>query len=58
MNEWNIDEIADLIERMRSVAEEMKSKAAGIEAVQRNLTRILANIRMLELNISDVKELL
>jgi hypothetical protein len=58
MKEWKIDEVADLIERMRSIAEEMKNKAAGLETVQRNLVRILANIRMLELNISDVKELL
>ena len=57
MDEWDIEEMYGLIQRMRQLADELKEKAGGIQAVERNLDHILANIKMLELNISDVKEL-
>lgn len=57
MGEWNIKEMADQIQKMRQLAEELKEKSGGIQAVERNLDRILANIKMLELNISDVREM-
>ena len=57
MDESKIEEIHALIQRMRRLAEELKGKAGGIQAVDRNLDRILASIKMLELNISDVQEL-
>jgi len=53
----NVAEMDELIQRMRQCAEELKEKDNGIQAVERNVDRILANIKMLELNISDVKEL-
>ncbi|MBE9571584.1 MAG: hypothetical protein IMF11_13230 [Proteobacteria bacterium] len=58
MNDWKIDEMCELIKQMRHVVEELKEKSGPIQAVERNLDRILANIKMLELNVSDVKELL
>ncbi|MBW1675227.1 MAG: hypothetical protein JRJ79_01175 [Deltaproteobacteria bacterium] len=57
MDASKIAEIDELIQRMRQCAEELKEKDGGIQAVERNVNRILANIKMLELNISDVKEL-
>ena len=57
MDEWPIEEISELIQRMRQLADELKDKAGGIQAVERNLDRIMTHIKMLELNISDVKEL-
>ena len=57
MDEWRIEEISELIQRMRQLADELKDKAGGIQAVERNLDRIMTHIKMLELNISDVKEL-
>ena len=57
MGEWDIEEMYGLIQRMRQLADELKEKAGGIQAVERNLDHILANIKMLELNISDVEEL-
>jgi len=44
------------VQQMRQFAEELKVKAGMIQAVERNVDRILASIKMLELNISDVKE--
>jgi predicted component of type VI protein secretion system len=58
MSDWKIDEMCELIKQMRHVVEELKEKSGPIQAVERNLDRILANIKMLELNISDVKELI
>ena len=57
MDEWQIDAICELIQRMRQVAEELKEKAGAIQAVERNVDHILASIKMLELNVSDVREL-
>ena len=58
MNASQIAEMDELIQRMRQCAEELKKKDNGIQAVERNVDRILANIKMLELNITDIKELL
>jgi len=57
MDANNVAEMDELIRRMRQCAEELKEKSGNIQAVERNVDRILANIKMLELNISDVKEL-
>jgi hypothetical protein len=58
MNDWKIDEMDVLIKRLRQLAEELKEQSGGIQAVDRNVERILANVKMLELNISDVRDLL
>ena len=56
MTDWDIEEMDALIKRLRQLAEELKQKSGGIQAVDRNVDRILANVKMLELNISDVME--
>ena len=56
MADWNIEEMDALIKRLRRLAEELKEKSGRIQAVDRNVDRILANVKMLELNISDVME--
>jgi hypothetical protein len=57
MADWDIEEMDALIKRLRQLAEELKEKSGGIQAVDRNVDRILANVKMLELNISDVMEI-
>ena len=57
MDANNVAEMDKLIQRIRQCAEELKEKSGNIQAVERNVDRILANIKMLELNITDVKEL-
>ena len=47
MNDWKIEEMSELIKQMRQVAEELKEKSGNIQAVERNLDRILTNIKML-----------
>jgi hypothetical protein len=58
MADWNIEKMDTLIKRLRRLAEELKEESGGIQAVDRNVDRILANVKMLELNISDVMEIL
>jgi len=57
MGDWNIEEMADLIQQLRELAETLKEKGHGIEAVARNTDSMITDIEMLELNISDLKGL-
>jgi prefoldin subunit 5 len=57
MADGDIEEMDALIKRLRRLAEELKQKSGRIQAVDRNVDRILANVKMLELNISDVMEI-
>jgi len=50
--------MCELIKQMRHVVEELKEKSGPIQAVERNLDRILANIKMLELNTTDALDIL
>ena len=57
MSDWKIEEMCEIIKQLRQLAEDLKKKSGNIQAVERNSDRILANIKMLELNISELKEL-
>lgn len=48
-------EMAEKVEQIRRLAEELL--ASEIPAVKRNAKRLLASVRMLELNIVDLKDL-
>ena len=54
----NLKEMADKIEVIRQTAAELKHISGGIQAVDRNADRILASIKMLEINISDILAIL
>jgi hypothetical protein len=53
-----IAEMDKKIKLLRITAEELMSLAGDVEAVKKNLVRLLASTRMLELNISDAMEVL
>ncbi len=42
------------IEKLKSIVEELRTVSQGIPALDRNLVRIAASIRMLELNFIDL----
>ncbi len=46
------------IKTIKKAAEELKTLSGGMQAVDRNVERILASVKMLEINVSDVKNLL
>ena len=52
--EYNIKEMAEKIAVIRQAVTELKHISVGIKALDRNVDRILASIRMLEINISDI----
>jgi hypothetical protein len=55
--DWDIEEMDALVKRLCPLAEELKQESGGIQVVDRNVDRILANVKMLELNISDVVDI-
>ena len=53
----DIKKIYDKIRLLKRTAEELNRMGEDFPALARNSTRILASIKMLELNVSDVVEL-
>ena len=56
--EYDIKGMVEKIRALRKNAEELKKISGGIQAVDRNVDRILASVKMLEISISDVAEVL
>ncbi len=50
----SIEEMAQRISSIKQQANELKAMSGGIQAVDRNVDRILASVKMLEINISDL----
>lgn len=53
----NINEMDEKIRLIRKTAEELLAIGGGIEAVKKNLVRLLASTNMLELNVSDAVDI-
>ena len=53
---YNLKEMAKKITLLKKTAEELKEMGDDFPALYRNASRILASIKMLELNISDLQE--
>jgi hypothetical protein len=53
----DLKKIDEKIQAMKSTAEELKRLGDNFPALARNSVRILASIKMLEINISDLVEL-
>ena len=58
MGEYDLTTLDEKIKMLRKTAEEIDTLGEGIEAVKRNVARILASTKMLEINICDVKEIM
>ena len=56
--DYDIKGMADKIRTLRQNATELKAMSGGIQAVNRNVDRILASVSMLEINVVDVADLL
>ena len=53
ITENELKKIDDKIKLLRDTAKELNSLANDIPAITRNTTRLLATVKMMELNISD-----
>jgi len=54
---YDINEMAQKIRSIKQEAIELKRLACNIQAVDRNVERILASVKMLEINISDIVDI-
>ena len=50
--------LGEQIRNIKTAAEELKRQAEGIQAAECNADRILASAKMLEINFSDLLEVL
>jgi hypothetical protein len=50
--------MAQKISSIKQEVNELKAMSGGIQAVDKNIDRILASIKMLEINISDLLDVL
>ena len=57
MPQIDLNEINTKIQMMKRTAEELARAGEDFPAIARNIVRISAGIKMLEINISDVVEL-
>jgi hypothetical protein len=55
VKKYKIDKIDAKIQEIKKAADEIEKLGGEIEAVKKNLVRLRASTKMLELNISDVK---
>lgn len=53
----DLDKINDNIVLMKRAAEELNRMGKDFPALARNTVRILASLKMLEINVSDIMEL-
>lgn len=57
MNRAKLRQMDARIKKIKRAAQELKDLSSGIQAVDRNASRILASTKMLEINISDILDL-
>mgnify|MGYP000741555920 CR=1 FL=1 len=57
MPQFDLNEINTKIKMMKKTAEELARAGEDFPAIARNIVRISAGIKMLEINISDVIEM-
>jgi len=57
MTQIDLKKIDEKIQVMKSTAEELNRLGDNFPALARNSVRILASIKMLEINVSDLVEL-
>jgi len=57
MTRREIRKLDTRIKTIKKATLELKQFSAGIQAIDRNAERILASVKMLEINISDVRDL-
>jgi hypothetical protein len=57
MTRSKLKKIDTRIKKIKKAALELKEFSGGIQAVDRNASRILASVKMLEINVSDIIDL-
>jgi hypothetical protein len=55
--DYEVKDMAKQIEKIRKEAIKLREMSGGIQCVDKNVERIMATIKMLEINISDLVDL-
>jgi hypothetical protein len=58
MDRKEMKKMDDRIKAIKKAAEELKTLSGGMQAVDRNVERILASVKMLEINVTDLLDFL
>jgi prefoldin subunit 5 len=58
MSRGELRKLDTRIKMIKKATQELKQLSGGIQAIDRNAERILASVKMLEINISDVRDLI
>ena len=58
VEKYQVKFMVEKIETLRRTATELKQISGGIQAIDRNADRILASVKMMEINISDVADII
>ena len=53
-----LDAMDKRIQAIKTAAQELQDLCAGIQAVERNADRVLASVKMLEINVTDLLDIL
>ncbi len=56
--EYDIKKMCAKVKTLRKAATELKAMSGGIQAVDRNVDRMMANIRALEINLVEVDRIM
>ncbi len=56
--EANVQEMAGKIAAIKQQSLELQAISGGIQAVDKNVDRILASVKMLEINVSDLEDVI
>ena len=58
MTRNKIVQMSAKVQRIKQTAVELQQLSSGIQAIDKNADRILASVKMLEINISDIVSIL
>lgn len=56
--EYDLEGMAEKVRALRKTATELKEMCGGIQAVERNVDRILSSVRMLEISVVEIIDIL
>jgi len=54
---YNLKEMVKKIQAIKQAAAELQHISGGIQAIDRNVDRILASVKILEINVSDIADI-
>jgi hypothetical protein len=54
-NEFDLKGINEKIQLLKKISEDILEEADNFPSISRNCSRILASIKMMELNVSDIE---